>query len=85
MNELTIIQLEELYMVIPLGMSSTYEHENSKAAHRFDSARAAPSPGADSAAAPGWRGRGARGRKGRGTRVRASAGGSCCRPRRPGA
>lgn len=53
MNDLTIIQLEELYMVIPLGMSSTYEHENNKAAHRFDFAHVDPSPDADSVAALG--------------------------------
>ena len=38
-------------MVIPLGMSSTHEHENNKAAHRCDLAHVDPSPDADSVAA----------------------------------
>lgn len=51
MNKLTTILLEELYMVIQLGMSSTHERENNEAAHRCDFAHVDPSPDADSVAA----------------------------------
>ena len=63
MNKLTTILLEELYMVIPLGMSSTNEHENNEAAHRCDFAHADPSPDADSVAALCWQVGGAQGHK----------------------